>query len=190
MKYQGGYQIIDLSGGDIYDKAKSAFETNKPVLVYDGGIASFGNVTKDSTYFVVNYIIDDKLYQATIAGDDTVTKTNVDIGGSATDIEAIEERLDGSDSGQYHIDIASYDGSTDDKVYVCPVDGYISYLATSATTNGEIVLKVNNGVRTLIGSKGIDVYDSVFVRKNTKIYIKSNEGTPARVYFLSSTDLS
>lgn len=80
MKYQGGYQIIDLSGGGIYDKAKSAFETNKPVLVYDGGIASFGNVTKSSTNFIVSYIINDKLYKASIAADNTVTKTTINLG--------------------------------------------------------------------------------------------------------------
>lgn len=82
--YKGGYQIIDLSGDNIYAKAKSAFETNKPVLVYDGGIASFGNVIKSSTNFVINYIIDDKLYQATVAADNTVTKTSTEIGGGET----------------------------------------------------------------------------------------------------------
>lgn len=81
MKYQGGYQIIDLSGGDIFAKAQSAFETNKPVLVYDGGIASFGNVTKDSSNYIINYIIEDTLYQATIESNNTVTKTSTEIGG-------------------------------------------------------------------------------------------------------------
>ena len=80
MKYQGGYQIIDLSGEDIFAKAKSAFETNKPVLVYDEGIASFGNVTKDSNNFVISYIINDKLYKSTIAEDNTVTKTTINLG--------------------------------------------------------------------------------------------------------------
>lgn len=89
MKYQGGYQIIDLSGGDIFAKAKSAFETNKPVLVYDGGIASFGNVTKNSTNFVINYIIDDKLYQATVAVNNTVTKTSTEIGGGGEPVSDV-----------------------------------------------------------------------------------------------------
>lgn len=80
MKYQGGYQIIDLSGDNIYAKAKSAFETNKPVLVYDGGIASFGSVIKNSTNFIVSYIINDKLYKATIAEDNTVNKTTISLG--------------------------------------------------------------------------------------------------------------
>lgn len=159
MKYQGGYQIIDLSGGDIFAKAKSAFETNKPVLVYDGGIASFGNVIKSSTNFVINYIIDDKLYQATIAANNTVSKTSIDLGDSSSDVQELKETVEALTSpavyqydssvsgGGVNLNVSTY---TQASPFTAPKRGYITVI--SGTTDPIMVSNpVDDSYYTIIG---------------------------------------
>ena len=180
MKYQGGYQIIDLSGDNIFAKAQSAFETNKPVLVYDGGIASFGNVTKSSTNFVINYIIDDKLYQATVAADNTVTKTSIDLGDSSSDIEALETAVAALESNnlQTGVDISTYDGSTEEKLYTVPADGYIRMgLVSQSSTDGALVASIQMTNGTVSVLKDIaKIYTTgtmfnTFVKKGMKVRV-------------------
>ena len=204
--YQGGYQIIDIGGDEIYSKAKSAFETNKPVLVYDGGIASYGNVTKSSTNFVLNYIINNKIYKATVATDGTVTKTNVDIGGSATDIEALEtavngltneagtgtvdkleDRLDANKIGT-SVDLTAYDGTTEGSdFYTAPKDGLLWVRCANVATNRvQANFKAPNDSVFDVAVCGSTVgpTDVAFpVKKGWKLWTASNTGTSNSVRY-------
>lgn len=185
MKYQGGYQIIDLSGGGIYDKAKSAFETNKPVLVYDGGIASFGNVVKDSTYYVINYIIDDKLYQAAVAANGTVTKTNIDLGDSSSDVEELKETVEDLTSpavyqydssvsgGGVNLNVATY---TQASPFTAPKRGYITVV--SGTTDPIAVSNpVDDSYYTIVGlaatTTANENWITLPVEKGQKLFVNS-----------------
>lgn len=188
---KGGYQIVEIGTGIVgmYDKLKAAYEAKKPILVKKNGIKTFGNVTKDGNYFVANYIIDDVLHQDTISALDAITDSSIDIGGSAGDIEAIDERISknkiNTTATNGWVQITSYDGSTEDKFFVCPNDGYIHATAGTANTNGvEIALshsKTKTGSVTMIAVYGTGASRnstaSIFVRKGQIVYVATASGT-------------
>lgn len=180
----GGYQIVEISTGNVgmYEKLKSAYESNKPILVKKSGSSTFGNVTKDGNYFVANYIIDDVLHQDTISQLDAITEAETDIGSAGSEIDEITNQIKAVNFNTLR-DISSYDGSTTDKIFEAPTDGYIVVrlggTAGITSTNGVTI----NGSRegdpncVLISSFESASTTSLFVKKGTCFYVASNTGT-------------
>ena len=178
----GGYQIVEIGTGIVgmYDKLKAAYEAKKPILVQKNGIKTFGNVTKDGNYFVANYIIDDVLHQDTISALDAITDSSIDIGGSAGDIEALEEAVATLQkvgvSGTY-ANVADQ-SSTLPITYTCPSDGYIRHYNNSLPSAGNVqtLLAERSGTNSgcVIGELNSTTATggvSTYVRKGQKIIV-------------------
>lgn len=177
---KGGYQIVEIGTGIVgmYDKLKSAYESNKPILVKKNGVTTFGNVTKDGNYFVANYIIDDTLYQDTISQLDAITDSSIDIGGNAGDIADIEDRLDKCTIDYTNaIDLTPYQSFANS--YTVPSDGYVIGAIPSGSTTNVIAIGNSEGgsLGCIQGLSGYSATFSVFVRKGIKVCCHINVGT-------------
>lgn len=181
--YKGGYQIVEIGTGveGMYKKLESAYNSGKPILVKKGGKVSFGNVTKDGNYFVANYIIDDTLYQDTISQLDAITDSSIDIGGSAGDIQALEERVNVNGLNT-PVQI------TPSVAFTVPNDGYIRLmlLDTDGTGKDSFSMTDKGGSgRTILEGSGNNKSQtlSLFVKKGMVVYYTKQTTSGSAAYF-------
>lgn len=102
---KGGYVIIDLASSSIVTDLQKALLTNKPVLVYNNGDASFYTLTTDGTNFTLSGAND----SIGVASDGTIT-TN------SKHLYKYEFKGDDSSNNTYFVNVMSniYVESLDD----------------------------------------------------------------------------
>lgn len=196
---KGGYQIIDLSGvtvgtqatiSGIYDKVGG--NNKKPIMIITpDGQRVFAEVKAGTNKYVTAYLgADGATYTVEIskANKVDITQQPSDATTSAK-VDAIDERISknkiNSTATDSWVQITSYDGSTADKFFVCPNDGYIHATAGTANTNGiEIAFshsKSTTGSVSMLAVYGTGASRnstaSTFVRKGQIVYVSNASGT-------------
>lgn len=181
---KGGYQIIDLinaTAGNpvtiagVYNTVKG--NNGKPVMILThDGQRVFSQVLEDDGDYLLTYLSGEgKTVKIKIEDTDAVTTTIED---DAASIEALTEglneintRVDADTLGN-EVNLYSYDGSTTEKIFTCPKDGYVLQNC-GADADGVCVVDyiLSNGNRLhlncVYGSNGSQVV--TFVKKGMQL---------------------
>lgn len=182
--YKGGYQIIDLTGatagdpvtiGGIFTKIES--NKGKPILIKaNDGQRVFAQAKEVDGDYVLTYLsAEGKTIKVVITDEDAVTTTIADEGASiealTQGLNDINTRVDADTLGD-EVNLYTYDGSTTDKIFTCPADGYVLQNCGAASDGVSVVdYRLSNGNRLHLNC----VYDSngsqvvTFVKKGMQL---------------------
>lgn len=202
--YKGGYQILDLTGatagdpvtiGGIFTKIES--NKGKPILIKaNDGQRVFAQAKKSSSNYVITYLsAEGKTVKVTISNQDAVTTVIEDDGASIEALtQGLNEVADRVDSTYFGtaVSLDEYDGSTDEKIYTTPCDGWL-YIDSTSSASGSANVQVkrtdNNSWTIVLGHVAANTHMSVFIKKGLNLKV-SKTGTGFTVGFRVNQPLS